>query len=57
MELPKKEIGKIIRGLNQGRMQLKSEESNSSPQKDILCNINVNGVVRSSAELFLLLYL
>ena len=45
MELSKKDIGQIIRGVNHGRMQLKREESNSSPQKDILCNIIVNGVV------------
>ncbi len=45
MELSKKDIGQIIRGVNHGRMQLKREESNSSPQKDILCNIIVNGLV------------
>ena len=46
MELSKKDNGKIIRGVNHGRMQLKREESSSSSQKDILCNIIINGVVQ-----------
>ena len=46
MELPKKEIVKIIYGVKYGRMQLKKEESSSSPQKDILSNIIVNGFLQ-----------
>ena len=46
MELSKKEIGKIIRGVTHGRMQLKREESSFSRQKDFLCNIIVNGLVQ-----------
>ncbi len=43
MELSKKEIGKIVRGAKHGRIQLKMEKSSSSPQKDILCTLIVNG--------------
>jgi len=45
MELSKKDIGKIIRGVKHGRIQLKMEKSNSSPQKHILSTILVNGLV------------
>ncbi len=46
MELSKKDIVKIIHGDKHGRMQLKKEQSSSSPQKDILCNIIVNGILQ-----------
>ena len=46
MELSKKDIGKIIRGVKHGRMQLKREEASNSSEKDILCNIIVNGLVQ-----------
>ncbi len=46
MELSKKDIGKIIRGVKNGRIQLKMEKSNSSPKKDILSTIIVNGLVQ-----------
>ncbi len=46
MELSKTEIGKIIRGVKHGRIQLKMEKSSSSPQKDILCTLIVNGQVQ-----------
>ena len=45
MELSKKDIGKLIRGAHNGSIQLKRREYSSSNDKDILCNIIVNGVV------------
>ncbi len=46
MEISKKDICKIIRGVKHGKMQLAREDSSSSPEKDILCNIIVNGQVQ-----------
>ena len=46
MESSKIEIGKIIRGVTHGRMQLTREKSSIAPQNDILCDITVKGVVQ-----------
>ena len=44
MEVSKKDIGKIVRGATHGKIQLERVEENSSPEKNILCNIIVNGL-------------
>ena len=46
MELSKKELGKMFRGVNHGSIQLKMGTESCSPEKDILCNIIVNGQVQ-----------
>ena len=45
MELSKKDIGKLIRGAHYGSIQLKRRKYSCSKDKDILCNIIVNGLV------------
>ena len=46
MELAKPDIWKIIRGFNRGSIQLKNGEYSCSPERDILRNILVNGLVQ-----------
>ena len=45
MELAKGDIGKIIRGVIRGSIQLKNGKYSCSPDRDILCNIIINGLV------------
>jgi len=46
MELSKEVIGKILRGVIHGSIQLKKRTYSSSPDRDILCNILINGLVQ-----------
>ena len=46
MEFSKKDLGKMFRGVTHGSIQLKMGTKSCSPEKDILCNIIVNGQVQ-----------